>query len=60
MNSLKDHRDDSGEERIIPLWVKETAVKAVPAVLAGAALYIFLKYGALIALIYGEPSGGER
>lgn len=46
-----DHRDDPGEEGIFPLWVKEAAIRAVPFVLAGAALYVFLKYGALIALM---------
>jgi len=50
-NSLKDHRDHPGEERIVPLWVKEAAVKVVPAALAGAALFVFLKYGVLIALM---------
>jgi hypothetical protein len=46
-----DHRDDHGEEESLPLWMKEAAIKAVPFVLAGAALYVFLKYGALIALM---------
>ncbi len=51
MNDLRPQPDDTGEEKHISLWLENLGIKLIPFLLAAGALFIFLKYGALIALM---------
>ena len=51
MNDLKPHPDNTGEEKHISPWLENLGIKLLPLLFAAGALFVFLKYGALIALM---------
>ncbi len=51
MDDLGQHPDDTGEEKHISPWLENLGIKLLPLLFAAGALFVFLKYGALIALM---------
>ena len=50
MDHLREHRDDAGEEKSLASWLEKTGLKLVPLLAVALLLYLFLKWGVIIAL----------